>query len=105
MNGHSTEVKYWCPKLIELTAIPHPDVAVGVPQTVFVDPTTISLVYRGMSCWNKTDGSPAVAPIECTLVWLRGGGPSNIPVTESPTEVAQRRDRALEVPVELGVVK
>ena len=104
MNGHSTEVKYWSPKLIQLTTLPNPDVVAEV-QTVFVDPTMISLVYRGMSCWNKADGTPAHLPIECTLVWLRGGGPSNIPVIESLIEVAQRRNLALEVPVELGVVR
>lgn len=98
--------KFWAPRLVKLTAIGNPEVAGGAPQSTFIDPNLISLIYRSLSSWvaQRVGGIRQGKPfelIECTAVWLRQGPPHNVLVLESPEEVALRRDRALEVPTEL----
>ena len=100
----NVEQKQWSPRMMRLTAISNREVAGGAPQPVFVDPYCVALAVRSMGFWNVIDG-PQNGRIECTTVWLRGGGPANVLVVETPTEVALIRDRALEVPVDLKEMK
>lgn len=107
MNGHGMEVKYWTPKLLKLTQIGNPEVANGEVTSCFVDPRLIAAVVRAAASFYRSDSQTRepYPRVECTTIWLSGGGPSHLSVTELPDQIALMRDRALEVPVDLGVVK
>lgn len=100
-HEHDVQVqnKFWSPRMIKLTAIGNHEVADGQPQPVFVNPQAIYLAVRSCGAWTVAPLGQENPRMECTTVWLSNGG--NILVTETPTEVAQRRDRALDVPVGL----
>ena len=100
------EYRYWTPKLVELTQIGCPDFANGEPTKCFVDARTIGFICRAVGAFNKRH--PEVRGVneshpdqQCTTVWLNGGGPTHCLVLETPEEVTLRRDRALEIPVDL----
>lgn len=101
-HDHDVKVQNqaWSPRMLQLTAISSREVDYGTPQKVYVDPYCIALAVRSVGSWSVQDGGEPNPRIECTTVWLRGGGPQNILVVESPEEVALRRDRALEIPVQ-----
>ena len=104
-NDVTVKNKVWSPKMVKLTSIGNREIANGAPQPVYVDPYCIALIVRSIGSWGIINEGPKNESIECTTVWLRGGGPSNVLVVESPEEVAQRRDRVLEVPVAFVKVK
>lgn len=105
MNDHDIFVqnKFWSPRMIKLTAIGNYEVAGGVPQSVFVNPQAIFLAVRSRGAWTVDPAEQPNPRVECTTVWLQNGG--SILVCESPAEVSMRRDRALEVPVDVKTVK
>ena len=103
------EYRHWTPPLIELTQIGCPDFADGQPTKCFVDARTIGLACFSVGSFHKRNpeipGAVEKHPDQqCTTVWLNGGGPSHCLVLETPEEVALRRDRALELPVQLRSV-
>lgn len=102
--GPDHRIKYWSPKLIELTQIGSPDFANGETTACFVNPHNIVFINYGVSSFYKsgTKDQERHPTVECTTIWLSTG--AHISVVEKPDEVARRRDRALEVPVELRAV-
>lgn len=96
--------KYWNPRLIELTQIGGVlELDGGQPTACFVDPRNIGLVSRVMGGFYKPGTVEFYSLQPCTMVSMGVFG--NIHVLESPREVALRRDRALELPVQLRGVE
>lgn len=106
-NEHDVTVqnKSWSPRMVKLTSIGNHEVNGGKPTATYVDPYCVALAVRSIGAWSvQIEGSEQNPRVECTIVWLRGGGTANILVVETPEEVALLRDRALEVPVTLTPV-
>lgn len=92
---------------VKLTMIGNPEVDDGKPMPCYCLPEMICFWFRGRSSFGKST-FPAVGkfkrevPIEeshwpkqdCTIVWLSNG--HQLPVTETPDEVARLRLEALE---------
>ncbi len=100
--------KYWTPQLIELTQIGCSEFDGGQPTPCFVDPRNIVSIVRGLGGFylksSDTLTTQAITPhAPCTAVMVVGSG--IVHVIETPQEVALRRDRALEIPVNLKEVK
>ncbi len=91
--------------MVRLTSIGNVEVCNGEPTSVYIDPWCIALVNRAYGAWNTCDPNLKNEKITCTTVWLRGAAQANILVLETPEEVAQRRDAALDIPTRLEAVK
>ncbi len=106
-NDVKVQNKFWVPRMVELTGVGNLEVDNGMPNKIYIDARHIALIYRTIGSWYSQEGENAGKQqpfVECTAVWLNGGGPTHINVIESPSEVALRRDRAMEVPVQLDGV-
>lgn len=83
--------RLWTPKLIELTKVPHPEVADRNPTKMFLAPISVLAVERGVVRWELGDGTKC--PVEeCTVITTTR---AHAMVMESPEEVARRVNEAI----------
>ena len=82
------EVSYRKSPLMRLTKIAYPILPRETP--IYIDPTMIMLVHRVMVLFKEEEGG---GKVEVTEIYLYGG--PKISVTESPDEIATRRDMSV----------
>ena len=84
-NLHFTGgVRQWRPRLIRVTKAPHPEINDGEPTAMFIDPTTIVCVERGVVEWQLANGVKAPIQEVSVITTYR----AHCFVLESPETVA-----------------